>query len=150
MKPLKIEVSSEGAPGVMRWVHFPDHGVTLADLLVPSYWSHVSPVFARVNGVSIIEVFAEDNSWSAELVVMQTGARTDRGAVVAVRGHWKHETARETELQPVDDVFEVSFVPHQRWRVVRKADHAVMAKDLPSRAEAEAAMRVMPRPAVAA
>jgi len=94
----------------------PEDGVTLEDVLEPSFWAHISN---RLRPTDRIEVYAEDGSYFAELIVREAGhlfakvqvlRKVDlegetSGAVASVSGHdvaWKG--------------------PHHKWAVVRGKD----------------------------
>jgi hypothetical protein len=112
----------------------PPKGVTIQEIMKPSYWAQVAQL---IPPMSKIDVLPEDNSWEAELRVVDAGKQ--------------HLTVRlrhpiiEYEAPPVDEGaerlgFKIEFNPLHKWRVVRTSDREIMAKDFVTREAAAMAL----------
>lgn len=98
-------------------------GLTVEDLSPPEFWGHVSGKFTRGD---ILEVFAEDNSFYAELLVLDCSRLH---AKVEVLLHKKIGAAKAKTGKPEDADFTFEFKgPQRKWTVIRKKDKEI-AKD---------------------
>lgn len=110
------------------WRIVPEQGLTLADILKPSYWVHTA-VLLRPG--TMIEVAPADMSWFAELYVRSAAANEANMAVIY------HV---EFDKKPVEDnaECEIKFAGGAKWRVSRKSDKAVLSENHQTRELAEA------------
>lgn len=98
-------------------------GHTLEDMLKPEYWCHVAK---KMQPRGRVLVDAEDNSWSAQLLVVKV---TDVAAVVAVERFTKFavEVAQTAAPSKADD-YEVEYKGTvAKWRIRRKSDGATIS-----------------------
>lgn len=106
-------------------------GVTLQDILKQEAWAHVARQIVRG---TLIEVFAEDNTFFATLICTAVGS-----------GWAEVKTVSYTELSPAKKAegvsdsmveerakFSVSLGSGSKFRVVRNSDKAVVASAIPS------------------
>ena len=101
------------------WFVTPEHDTPFESILDPKYWAHVSWQFKPRDR---IEVDAEDGSYFAELIVLDAGRLFAKVAVLR-----KHEFAKADVTGEEDSGFEVKWAGrHSKWRVIRKADKAVL------------------------
>jgi hypothetical protein len=111
-----------------EWVVDAEEGTTIADLLEPGYWGHVSAQFQPYDHV---EVRLETGEWLAELLVMGVGRNWAKVYLVT-----KHE------LQPVEDTppaikHKVEWKgPHRKHAVIRVADSEVVQEGFSEKSEA--------------
>lgn len=102
------------------WNVSPFAGTVLSDVLKPEYWASVA---GRCRPFDRIEVTPEDNTWWAELMVRDVGTKT-----VTVQLMRKVEF-KQTEIPSAQSLpYEVDFTPGSKWRVIRKADRAVISE----------------------
>lgn len=100
------------------WAVTPEDGVTLDQVLEPSFWAHVA---ANLKPWDKIEVRAEDGTYYAELIVLQ-----------AARSWAKVRMIHQVELDEApaenNDVpgYHVKFAGRAKWRVIRKVDNEVI------------------------
>jgi hypothetical protein len=99
------------------WAVVPEDGTPFESLLDPAYWAHVGE---RLRPTDRIEVFAEDGSYFAELMVRSAG-----------RLFAHVEALRKHDFVPVavspSKKYEVEYKgPHLKHAVVRVADKSVM------------------------
>jgi hypothetical protein len=111
-----------------EFVGFVPHGVTIDDVLKPSFWAHVAQRFVPFR--TYIDVIAEDSSWVARLLV--TGADRNWATVHKI---YHHQLTENKQEEPESD-FEVNFAPQQKWRIIRKSDREVIQKDIANKDEA--------------
>jgi hypothetical protein len=107
----------------------PEVGLPLAEILKPSYWVHTAVMLRPGN---IVEVAPTDMSWFAELYVRSAGANEVRVALLRHVEFDKPQTAVDT------DECEIKFAGGAKWRVMRKADKAVLSENHQTREQAEA------------
>lgn len=100
------------------WCASPEQGVTVEDMLVPSFWAHVAK---QLRAGDRIEVVAKDGAWFAELFVRSA---SDNGAKVAVLRAVK---LTEEVLAVESEDYEIKYRGNAKWSVVRKSDKAVLA-----------------------
>lgn len=98
------------------WVVVPEHDTSFEDLLQPSYWAHIAE---KVRPTDRIEVYAEDGSYFAELIV-----RTSTRLSVSVALLRKVDLETQIEMSS-DDGFEVKWRgPYMKHSVIRSKDGA--------------------------
>lgn len=124
MKILKNQIS-EAEYVRMTWAIKPEHGATLADVVAPEYWSHVSQM---IKPGALIQVMPVDNTWWAELIVRGVRER-------AVDVHVLRSVVFDQEQKPqvVGEVapYVAKFAgPHAKWRVIRASDNEVVKEGL--------------------
>ena len=99
----------------------------------PAFWSHVQR-FVRVG--DIIHVRADDGAYYARLYVRATGAQ---GLTVEVLEY--HDFSKLKTVSDDDAEFDVEWAgPHHKFRIVRKADKAVVQSGFDTKPAAIAAM----------
>lgn len=112
------------------WVIVPEAAVKYEDILDPTYWAHIA---ARLRPMDRIEVFAEDGSYWAELLVIS-----------AVRLSAKVIELRKQELSPSDasagaNDFVVQWKgPHHKHAVVRLKDKQALQTGFETKEDAMA------------
>lgn len=110
------------------WVVTPEAETPLEALLNPAFWAHVASSFKPWDH---IEVRAEDGSYWAELLVQDASRNWAKVAVLRqVQLNGEAPRAEESDGHIVE-----WSGPHTKWRVVRKADKAIL-KDSMSKADA--------------
>lgn len=116
------------------WVVDAEYGVTLEEVLQPSYWSHVAP---RMVPGDHIEVRAEDFSWVAYLIV-HFAERTYANVVVD----------RVVTIDKAQDLPAVSIKhkvewngPHHKFAVIRISDSQMLQSGFTTRGLADEWMR---------
>jgi hypothetical protein len=112
-------------------------GDTLADMLNPSYWSHVARLLKPMD---IIEAVADDNTFEASFRVI---ACSVNWAKVAMRSYTSYQDSQEFSVPAnvaVDYLIEHAG-NHDKWRIVRKSDKAVIASKMATKDEADAALK---------
>lgn len=99
-----------------------DPGESFENIQTPAYWVHVA---AKLRPRDIIEIFAADNSWFGELVVLSAGKGGARVAVLR-----KVElTASEVKGKPAPKVEESGEGAHfRRWNN-KTQQHEVLRRD---------------------
>jgi hypothetical protein len=103
-----------------RQVYFvvPETGTPFADVLKPEYWTHVA---GKLKSLDRIEVFPEEGTYFAELLVVYAGNNT-----VRVRELSCVEFG-ESESQEEKSDYEIKWSgPIARWRITRKSDNVVL------------------------
>ncbi len=116
------------------WEAIVGSDVTVSDLEDPKFWQHVA---ARLTRMSIINVLCEDETWFAEVIVLNSGIGF---AKVKVLRHVAFYEAGEQKAQDerVDFTTEVKYRgPAVRFSVVRLADGVVLRENFQTRPEAE-------------
>ena len=113
------------------------HGVDFKSILEPGFWAGVASKF-RVG--DRIEVWPEDASYLSELLVMEVQTAAIRVRVLSF--------VSLVDLEIPDDAqFEVAWKgPHAKWSVIRRADKAIIYRELPSRDAAVAKLTEVLRP----
>lgn len=104
------------------WVAKPEIGTTLADMVQPEYWAHIT---AFMKPGARIEVFPADNTWFAELYVR--GVRDKAVDVFVLRS----VVFDEQEAVSDGEEYIAKFCgPHAKWRVIRTKDNEVVQEGL--------------------
>lgn len=112
------------------WVVTPDAGTTLAEVMKPEFWAHCSHAMKPFDK---IEVRAEDESYYAELLVRSAGKNWAVTSILA------HVDLDQKAVHAPDEDYAVGWGgPHQKHRVVRKRDAAVVFQGGNSADEARA------------
>lgn len=128
---------SNGADFVRTYHHVevgPD--VTVEDILKPAFWAHhVSTLRAG----DLIDILSEDGG--IDMQVRVTGKGVGYVEVRPLRVWQRADKAAAAEPEAVndDDVpagYTVNFAPRQKFRVWLKEPSEMIAKDIPTRAEA--------------
>lgn len=97
--------------------HIPEAGVPFDALLSDGYWAHVS---ASMKPGDHVEVWAEDGSYYAELLVQDAGRLY---AKVAVKNHVKLDAVEVKEGGLMVEGYEVKWRgPQLKWCVLRGKD----------------------------
>jgi len=111
------------------WCVVPEINVSVEHVLKPQYWANVAHTMRITDR---IEVNAEDNSWFAELMVMDVGTLWVKAELMRKVEFAKHEVTSGAQEEYV-----------AKWnaggkcfRVIRKADNAVVQDDIKSKGEA--------------
>lgn len=115
------------------------HDVTLEDVLRPGFYAnHVDKL--RVN--DLIDILADDGGMDVQVRV--TGKGTGMVQVRPLRV-WLREDRASAPVDPdetaasddeVPEGYVVNFAPKQKWRVMTRDPHAIIHKDVASKAEA--------------
>lgn len=123
------------------WFVTPEFGASVKDMLKNDYWQHVA---GQLRPTDRIEAWAEDQSWMAEFVVLQS----DRTwAKVELLKEYKLGGLVEASDDP--EYFVKWRGPNGQWGALRKSDGHLMKGGFASRDEAEAYVRGIPRPVAA-
>lgn len=115
-----------------RYAAAADAGTTREDLERPDFWSHVARTLKRQD---IIEVIPEDESYFAELLVLNTGV-----------GFAKVKVIRFIELEAVEESEDGLVIvkwrgPARKFSAVRKSDGTVLRDEFINREDAAAFAR---------
>lgn len=121
----------------VRAVHFVwTEGVTLDDLARPAFWAHHASRLVKGDEINVVDKrFAFD----VTLRVVEVGTGWVKMRPLRV---WTDETiiADAADFEPASEPvtgLEVQWAgPHDKWRVVRKADKWVLSRGLATKAEA--------------
>jgi hypothetical protein len=126
-------------PGQMReseyrrtiWAAELPYGVDKDRIMAPDFWAHVA---AKLKPRDRIEVYPEDGSWFAELMVIDSARNWARVHVmqsfelspmpisaVLADAHSQQAAAHE--------MFDIAYRGPKRWSVIRKTDRQVMFED---------------------
>jgi len=116
-----------------RVVHgcYPPKEHTIEDLKKPEYWAAVA---GKLRPWNHIEVYAEDGTWYAELLVL-----------AVERAHAVVHVLRHVQLRTSDVVFtelagsakyEVRHTPSLRWHIIRKTDGHIVKDGMALRDDA--------------
>ncbi len=110
------------------WRSTPAHGVAFEEILKPEYWTHIAK---KVKRGDIIEAFAEDGSYYAELFVTNSA---DQWVTVVQIGHM--DLAVKAKIKRPD--YEVKWRGDQAlWSIIRTKDGQLMQDKLPTESQAE-------------
>ncbi len=95
---------------------------TVEDLLKPEYWVHVA---SKLKAWDRIEARADDGTWWAELMVLESGRTFTR---VRLLRHYSLTTddVAQTQAGGIVDYIVEWKGPHTKWRVVRTIDNMVV------------------------
>lgn len=103
-------------------------GSTPEDFLEAETFAHVAGRKVKAN--DILEVWAEDRTWRAEIVIVECREMVVQAALLQ-RNDFQPVTGKEYEA------FDPQYAgPTARWRVLRKSDRAVMVDKLESKSAA--------------
>lgn len=112
-----------------QWHAHPEFGTPIEALLTPGYWAHVSAMLRRGD---IISALAEDNSYYAELLVLEAGKLF---AKVVLKSKLEITSAQMSNIA-IPDGYEIKFRgPVLKWCVLRGTD---CLKDRVDKSTAEA------------
>ena len=113
------------------WCVTPEHGTPFEALLSPDYWAHMA---YRFKIGTILEVTADDFSYTAELIVVDCSRNW---AKVVKKSYVQLDTVEKSTATL--DGFEVKWSGrHTKFRVLRTSDKAVIKEGFSTHAEAEA------------
>lgn len=107
------------------WEVTPEVGTPFEALLDPKYWAHVSAQFRRG---ARIEVLPPDNSYFAELLVIDAGklfAKVKALRFVNLSEPVQPEQA--VEEKSVAAGYEIKWAGRAKWRVIRSEDRATLS-----------------------
>lgn len=120
------------------WVITAEQGTTTDDIIKPIYFAHLA---AQMKPYDHVEVRVDDDTWIAELLVLQVERNWVR---VKLMGY--HELVVVDESAVAPSAYEATWKgPHLKWSVIRKADKAIIKPGFNDRVGAEAAMRDLER-----
>jgi len=106
-----------------------DENTTIEDLTREDYWSHVA---MRLRQMDVIDVLAEDNSFYAELLVLQAG--TGFAKVMLLREVKLDESLTD---EGADERFSLVWKgPHRKWAVMRNSDKEILRDTFVSKEQA--------------
>lgn len=106
---------------------------TPEDLLEPAYWTHVAEKFKPFDKV---EARADDGTWYAEYLVLETSRRWTRMHLLMVHSL---TTADVSVTQAKLQEFTVEYKgPHKLHCVIRVSDGAILKDELRTKADANA------------
>ena len=108
------------------WIADIPSGVTLEDVMEPSYWAHVGE---QMQPLDHIEVRAEDGSWIAYLLVKMCERNY---AKVALDRIVKLEVSAEAPVESIKHKVEWKG-PHHRFVVIRTADSQMLQNGFATR-----------------
>lgn len=110
------------------WGVTAEHGMTREDVEKPEFWAHTAKEFTVSDR---IEITNDDGSFIAEYYVTSCGKNSAKVKNI----FWIDLTDGETEL--LESAMEVKWAGrHAKFRVIRKADGAVQADKMETKAEA--------------
>ena len=121
-----------------HWRSTPDGGITLEQVLEPSFFGHIAKKIALLD---IIEVIPQDNSYFAELLV--TGKADDRVTVTLLRHiplaeQTKAKTQGTTSARIAEDDLEVKYRgPIAKHTVWVKSTHEIIKEGFDTADEAK-------------
>ena len=117
-----------------HWLAIIPDGVDFDTVLRKDYWAHVA---AQLKIGDRVEVLSENGGYCADLVVRNCDRLT---AIMGVINFADFESPALLDVK--DPEYEVKWGgPHDKWRVVRISDGAVVQKGLPSKEDAERQMQ---------
>lgn len=102
----------------------PPAGTTIEEILEPSYWAHVA---RRLTPYDFIEIVPEDGAFYARLIVVNTGKLFAKVQLIE-----KIDLNTPTKVTAIMamNLFDTKYAgPTAKWRVIRKADNAVVSKE---------------------
>ena len=111
-------------------VHNPEQGVSLEDVMQPSYWVHVTK---KLHKTDRIEVIPEDGSWYAELMVLSVEAIYAK--VILLKYLNLAEEAAKISA-PAQEYFVKYGNNTSKHRIIRKSDNKVLKEGFNTAAEA--------------
>lgn len=129
-KPLNQSRFFQADHRFNRWAVVAEHGETIDTITKPEYFTHVSK---RLRPMDKIEVYAEDMSFYAELLVIDAGSTWAKTFVLRNVSLLKGSPAPASDT----DKYIVSYRGlHKKFSVVRKADQEVVKDGFQSKDEA--------------
>ncbi len=137
-KPAFPVVRTQLAPPRLKLAEFvrspyraePEAGARLEDVLAPDYFAHVAE---RLRPGDKLEIMPECMSWYAEALVVDATRLSARLEIIL--GPIPLDAGEQVLAH---DVFEAKWIsPARRFGVARKADGALMTRNLATKADAE-------------
>lgn len=117
------------------WSIIVQENVGISDILKPEFWAHVAE---RLKSRDRIEVMAIDNSFYAELFVLNTGNQWAAVDLLVEKRFISEEEAGELSVHEKAQDFYIKFCgPVAKWCVLRKSDKASMKTQFEVKPEAE-------------
>lgn len=114
------------------WQIVPEYGTTIEEVLCPEFYTNIAKKFSPTD---IIEVVAEDLSWTARLMVVEVGKLWAKVALI-----YKVDLTADQEVTAVKgDLtnYEVKYRgPHLKFCVVRLSDKSPIKEQCGSKEEA--------------
>ena len=120
------------------WFVNASHNVTLKEIIKPEYWANVAP---QLSVKDRIEVYAEDGTYYAELMVTQLPQKTETKQVnwAAVKLMRVVDLTKDEEAGkvPLPAGFVAKFLdPKRKWGIERKSDGNILVDKQASEVEA--------------
>lgn len=113
------------------WCVYPENGVTFEEVMNPDFWSHVAK---QMKPGDRVEVWAEDGTWWAELLVRDTRALA---VLMGVISKIDFKSAREPKKNAKPPYYVDWKGPHRKFAVVRDADNEVIKDGFAVKDDAE-------------
>lgn len=107
---------------VLTMLHVTPAGVSLDDVLEPSYWANTWKLFENRSN-STIQFIAEDNQWEARVRVLSA-----KGGVMKFRILSKFEEAVSLK-EAVPEGYTVEHMTEKGWRVVDPAGSVIASEE---------------------
>lgn len=105
-----------------NWTIVAEHGVTIQQILEPSFFANVA---SQMNRYDKVDVHSEDGSYWAELLVL---SKTENSVTTDCL-RFKNLTMDEKALKDHNSKYEVKWLgPSAKWCVVRKSDNVAVSK----------------------
>ncbi len=115
----------------LRWDCKIPAGVNLEDVMVPAFWSHHAMKLAPWHE---IRVRAEDGTWMANLIVLDSSRTWARVAILSCHGFSSRDVsqsqASEVEVKSVLEAHSIVHRGPHKWSIVRKADKAIIQEGI--------------------
>lgn len=112
----------EGQYERTHWVATAHANTQPEDLLKPEYFSHVA---AKLRPWDKIEARADDGTWYAEFLVLESGRNWAR-VVMLTKHNLTSADVAQSQAQAMSKLEIVYRGPHSKWSVIRKADNEVL------------------------
>lgn len=107
-------------------------GVALQDTLESTFWAHVASKFVVGDK---LELFAEDGTWYAELVVLVTSQVHAKVGVLL----FKEFSPQRAKVKEEDPLFKIEWKgPNRKFAISRVSDKAVVKEGFSDRDDADA------------
>jgi|SRR6185295_17573015 len=116
----------------LDWVLTAEEGTTVEDILDPQYWAHIA---TKLTPLDRVEARIDTGEWLLELLVLQKGANWAKVKVLA-----KHDLDCSEQPANTEGTCEVKWAGAHKFRVVRKADAAIISSKHETRDDAMRAM----------
>jgi hypothetical protein len=121
---------AEAAQSRNVWAATPTHDTKYEDLFAPEYWAHIA---VRARPGDFIEVFAEDGSYWAQLIVLSAGRQA-----LSVAEIQRRDLQRGNALPEAGSGVIVEWKgPHLKYCVLRTKDNERVSEKHESRLQAE-------------